>query len=154
MFIGEGPGGVEDATGRPIVGPAGEFLQELLGNAGLGRDQVFITNLVKCRPPGNRDPLPGEIEACRDYLVGQIATIHPQVICTLGRFSAHQLIDPGLSITREHGQHRRRAGVLHVALYHPAAALHQQALRETCLEDFRNLGLLLGEKGPAQGRLL
>lgn len=150
MLIGEGPGAVEDRTGRPFVGRAGEFLNELLAHGGLRRDQVFIGNIIKCRPPDNRDPQPAEIEACRDYLLGQIAAINPQVICTLGRFAAHQLIEPSLSISREHGKHRSRGGVLYVPLYHPAAALHQQALRDTCLEDFRQLGSLLAEAAPTE----
>ncbi len=150
MFIGEGPGYHEDQQGRPFVGAAGMFLNELLAHAGLRREDVFIGNLLKCRPPDNRDPKPEEIAACRDYLVGQIAAISPEIICTLGRFAAHELIDRKLSITKEHGQPRRISGVLYVPLYHPAAALHREDLKAPCIEDFQRLRALLGtEQAPA-----
>lgn len=139
VFVGEGPGEQEDIQGRPFVGAAGQFLNELLSEAGIDRQDVFITNIVKCRPPGNRDPRPEEVEACSDWLVGQIAVINPRVVCTLGRSAMHALIDPHASIRREHGKPREITGMLFVPLYHPAAALHQPSLRLTLLEDMRRL---------------
>ena len=147
MFVGEGPGGQEDIQGRPFVGPAGQFLNELLGRIGLRREEVFITNVVKCRPPQNRDPLPGEIDACNEYLMTQIAIIKPKVICTLGRFAMGVLIEEGLSISRVHGNPYRKSGILYVPLYHPAAALHQEALRQVQIQDIEKLGQLLAEQG-------
>lgn len=138
MLIGEAPGVNEDRQGRPFVGQAGQFLDELLAAAGLRRDQVYICNVLKCRPPGNRDPLPGEIAACRDYLDEQVALIEPAVIVTLGRFSMSRYF-PGQTISRIHGRAVERDGRYYVPMYHPAAALHQQALRTTILDDFRAL---------------
>ena len=154
MFVGEGPGGEEDRQGRPFVGAAGRVLDQQLRRVGLGRRRVFITNLVKCRPPGNRDPKPEEIEACRDYLLSQIALIQPEVVCTLGRFAAQTLVDPAISITREHGRPRRVSGMLYVPIYHPAAALHQPQLASALEEDFAQLEALLrsdseGDGGPS-----
>jgi uracil-DNA glycosylase len=143
MFVGEGPGQREDEQGRPFVGPAGQLLNQLLLQAGLRRPDVFITNIVKCRPPGNRDPLPEEIAACREYLVGQIAVINPNVICVLGRPALHALLSPTLSISREHGVPRAIDGVTYVPLYHPAAALHQQSLAPVLVEDMRKLAPFL-----------
>ncbi len=142
MFIGEAPGANEDRQGRPFVGAAGQFLEELLGAAGLKRNEVYICNVLKCRPPGNRDPLPGEIEACQDYLDQQIDLIDPLVIVTLGRYSMARFF-AGQTISRIHGKARRTAGRWYVPMYHPAAALHQQNLRPTMLEDFRALGATL-----------
>ena len=146
MFIGEGPGAREDEQARPFVGPAGQLLNQLLLQAGLRRPEVFITNIVKCRPPGNRDPMPDEVEACHEYLVGQIASINPAVICTLGRPALQTLIDPGLSISREHGVPREIDGMTYVPLYHPAAALHQQNLRPVLVEDMRRLAPFLAAR--------
>ncbi len=143
MFVGEGPGAEEDRQGRPFVGGAGRVLSEQLRRIGLDRRRVFITNIVKCRPPGNRDPQPTEIEACREYLLSQIALINPTVVCTLGRFAAHALIDPSISITREHGKDRRLSGILYVPIYHPAAALHQPQLAGALENDFQRLHELL-----------
>lgn len=143
MLIGEGPGQREDEQGRPFVGAAGSLLNQLLLQAGLRRPEVFITNLVKCRPPNNREPTPEEIEACRNYLDRQIAAIRPKVICTLGRPAAQALIDPTLSISRAHGVARQIGGITYVPLYHPAAALHQQQLRPILVEDMRRLGPFL-----------
>jgi uracil-DNA glycosylase len=142
MFIGEAPGVNEDKQGRPFVGQAGQFLEELFHAAGLRRSEVYICNVLKCRPPGNRDPLPGEIEACRDYLDEQIALVNPLVIVTLGRFSMARYF-PGQAISRIHGQALDDGERLIVPMYHPAAALHQQALRSTIIEDFRLLPSLL-----------
>ncbi len=144
MLIGEGPGWHEDQQGRPFVGNAGKFLNELLAKAGLRREDVFITNVVKCRPPGNRDPLPDEIAACAPYLERQIATIDPEVIVTLGRFSMARWF-PGERISRIHGQPKRDGKRLIVPMYHPAAALHQGALRGAIEEDFAKLPKFLAE---------
>lgn len=138
MFIGEGPGFHEDQQGRPFVGAAGKFLDELLGQAQLRRDEVFITNIVKCRPPGNRDPLPDEIAACSSYLERQIEAINPDVIVTLGRFSMSRWF-AGERISRIHGQPRKSGRRLIVPMFHPAAALHQQSVRPQIEEDFRKL---------------
>jgi DNA polymerase len=139
MFIGEAPGMNEDKQGRPFVGQAGQFLSELLAEAGLRREGVYICNVLKCRPPGNRDPLPGEIDACREYLDEQIDLVDPLVIVTLGRFSMAKFF-PGQSISRIHGRVKEVAGRYYVPMYHPAAALHQQSLRQTILDDFGLLG--------------
>jgi DNA polymerase len=143
MFIGEAPGANEDKQGRPFVGAAGQFLSELLAAAGLTRETVYICNVLKCRPPSNRDPLPGEIDACRDYLDEQIDLIDPLVIVTLGRFSMAKFF-PNQTISRIHGHPREVAGRWYVPMYHPAAALHQGSLKETMLADFAGLGRLLG----------
>ena len=144
MLIGEGPGWHEDQQGRPFVGNAGKFLNELLGKAGLSREAVFITNVVKCRPPGNRDPMPDEIAACSSYLERQIGAIDPDVIVTLGRFSMARWF-PGERISRIHGQPKREGRRLIVPMYHPAAALHQGALRGAIEEDFAKLPKFLAE---------
>ena len=136
MFIGEGPGFHEDRQGKPFVGPAGQFLNELLASIGLDRSTVFITNVVKHRPPENRDPLPEEIAACGDYLARQIEAINPKVIVTLGRFSMARFF-PSAKISAIHGQAKKIDGRVVVAMYHPAAALHQSSLRQTVEEDFR-----------------
>ncbi len=136
MFIGEGPGFHEDRQGRPFVGPAGQFLNELLASVGLDRSTVFITNVVKHRPPENRDPLPEEIAACGEYLTRQIAALDPKVIVTLGRFSMARFF-PSAKISAIHGQAKKIEGRIVVAMYHPAAALHQSSLRQTVEEDFR-----------------
>ena len=144
MLIGEGPGWHEDQQGRPFIGNAGKFLNELLGRAGVSREQVFITNVVKCRPPGNRDPMPDEIAACSEYLNRQIAAIDPDVIVTLGRFSMARWF-PGERISKIHGQPKRDGRRLVVPMYHPAAALHQGSLRGAIEEDFSKLPKILGE---------
>lgn len=143
MFVGEAPGAEEDQQGRPFVGAAGRLLTSLLRGIGIERRDVFITNLVKCRPPGNRDPLPEEIGACHDYLLTQIALITPKVICTLGRFAAQWLIDKRLSISREHGKPRRISGILYLPIYHPAAALHQARVIDGLEADMRQLRVVL-----------
>ncbi len=149
MLIGEGPGWHEDQQGRPFVGNAGKFLNELLGKAGLRREDVFVTNVVKCRPPGNRDPLPDEIAACATYLERQIAAIDPDVVVTLGRFSMARWF-PGERISRIHGQPKRDGRRLIVPMYHPAAALHQGALRGAIEEDFAKLPRILAEAERAR----
>lgn len=144
MFIGEGPGFHENEQGRPFVGAAGNFLEELLGSINLTREQVYITNIVKCRPPGNRDPQPAEIEACADYLERQIRSINPKVIVTLGRFSMARYF-PNARISAIHGRAKRVRGRLVVPMYHPAAALHQPSLRKTIEADFAHLPKLISE---------
>lgn len=138
MFIGEGPGQNEDQQGRPFVGAAGQFLNELLATISLKRTDVYIANVVKCRPPGNRDPLPEEIEACHPWLDGQIAFINPRVIVTLGRHSM-AVFFPGESITRIHGSVRVVGNRTILPMFHPAAALYRQELRGVLAEDFKKI---------------
>ena len=152
LFIGEGPGFHENEQGRPFVGAAGSFLEELLASIGMKREQVFITNIVKCRPPGNRDPQAPEIEACSGYLERQIRAINPKVIVTLGRFSMARFI-PNARISAIHGRAQRVGGRTVVAMYHPAAALHQPSLRRTIEQDFARLPALVakaGQPAPAE----
>jgi uracil-DNA glycosylase len=148
MFIGEGPGFHENEQGRPFVGAAGRFLEELLGDIGLTREDVFICNVVKCRPPGNRDPQPDEMDACADFLKRQIDLIDPKVIITLGRFSMSNYF-PNARISKIHGQAREADGRLIVPMYHPAAALHQPSLREVVKVDFAQLPLLIAQATEA-----
>jgi uracil-DNA glycosylase family 4 len=142
MFIGEAPGFHEDQQGLPFVGAAGNFLDELLESIGLKRQEVFIANVIKCRPPGNRDPLPEEIEACKPYLDRQIELIQPKLVVTLGRFSMARAF-PKARISRIHGQPRKIGGVIYYPMYHPAAALHQPSLRRTVEEDMRRIPELI-----------
>ena len=142
MFIGEAPGWHEDQQGIPFVGPAGLFLNELISSIGLGRDQVYITNVVKCRPPENRDPLPVEIQACRNWLDRQIELIRPKMIVTLGRYSMAMFF-PGKSIGKIHGTALKQDNIIYYAMYHPAAALHQQSLRQTIQADMLKIPSLL-----------
>ena len=144
MFIGEGPGFHEDRQGRPFVGPAGQFLDELLASINLKRADVFITNVVKCRPPGNRDPLPAEINACNNYLERQIAALNPHVIVTLGRFSMAKFFG-GEKISAIHGRARKIDGRICIAMYHPAAGLHQQSLKDTIRADFRKIPQIIAD---------
>lgn len=148
MFIGEGPGFHENEQGLPFVGAAGGFLDELLAEANLKREDVFITNVVKCRPPGNRDPLPEELEACKPYLERQIAAINPDVIVTLGRFSMGHFINNG-KISSIHGRSFWSNGRMVVPMYHPAAALHQPSLRSVVVTDFQKLPGLIKEAQEA-----
>lgn len=142
VLIGEAPGKKEDATGQPFVGASGRFLNELLAAAGLSREDVYITNIVKYRPPGNRDPRPAEKAAFAPYLVQQLEVIAPKVIVTLGRHSGMFFV-PDLQISRDHGQPRRvllgEANYEVVPLYHPAAALYNGSMRQTLLDDFTQL---------------
>ncbi len=142
MFLGEGPGFHENEQGRPFVGAAGRFLDDLLEQVGLQRANVFIGNVVKCRPPGNRDPRPDELAACDGYLERQIQIINPKVIVTLGRFSMAKFIS-NAKISDMHGISMRVKGRLIVPMYHPAAALHQPSLRATVETDFANLPKLI-----------
>jgi uracil-DNA glycosylase family 4 len=148
MFVGEAPGANEDKQGLPFVGQAGRLLDTLLGEIGYSRADVFVANVLKCRPPGNRDPLPQEIEACQDYLFRQLDLIEPRVVCTLGNFSTKLLReDPATGITRLHGREEiRRIGPRNVRLYpiyHPAAALYTPKMLEILREDFARLPELL-----------
>jgi len=144
MFIGEAPGFHEDQQGTPFIGAAGQFLNELLGKIGLDRTQVYITNVVKHRPPGNRDPLPDEMAACRPYLDRQIELVDPKMIVTLGRFSMARWF-PGGRISQIHGQPKTADGRIIVPMYHPAAALHQAALKATIEADFLKLPRYLAD---------
>jgi uracil-DNA glycosylase len=158
MFVGEGPGYHEDRQGEPFVGAAGKLLTELLGQIGLTRADVYIANVVKCRPPDNRDPLPEEIEACSPHLMDQIATIRPRVICTLGRFATKLLADTELSMTAIHGRAKQRdiagVGLIVFPVFHPAAALYTPSNRQVLEQDFAKLrhllshGLVPREEGP------
>lgn len=152
MLIGEGPGFHENEQGRPFVGAAGKFLDQLLEQGGVTRADVWITNLVKCRPPGNRDPLPDEIETCAsNYLQHQIRIVDPSIMVTLGRFSMG-LFFKGAKITQIHGQMRKVGDRFVIAMYHPAAALHQMALKPAIMADFARLPELLKEARLELGR--
>lgn len=145
MLIGEGPGYHEDKQGRPFVGASGQFLDELLNGIGYKRSEVFIANVVKCRPPNNRDPQLEELEACSDYLDRQIELVDPKVIVTLGRFSMNRFF-PGASISKIHGQPHRLGRRLVIPMFHPAAALHQpQRFRPLIMADFQKLPQLIAE---------
>jgi uracil-DNA glycosylase family 4 len=148
MFIGEGPGAREDEFGLPFIGAAGRFLDELLEGIGLSRTEVYITNVVKCRPPGNRDPQPAETAACEDYLARQIELIDPKVIATLGRFSMARWF-PNDRISQIHGTSREIDGRTIMPLYHPAAALRNGSLRPTMHADFARIRELLDGAPPA-----
>ena len=149
MLIGEAPGFNEDKQGRPFVGAAGQFLEKLLASANLSREDVYITNTVKCRPLNNRDPLPVEMAACRKYLDRQIAAIAPKIIVTLGRHSLTSFL-PKETITKARGRPRSVNGTTLFPMYHPAAALHQQSLREVIEADIKKLPTLLKEIPPGE----
>ncbi len=149
LFIGEGPGFFENEQGRPFVGQAGKFLDELLAKAGYERSTVFITNVVKCRPPENRDPEPDELAACSVYLDKQIEMINPRVIVTLGRISMGKFL-PSARISSVHGHPFKVNGRLVVPMFHPAAALHQPSLKETVIADFAALPKLIAESRQAK----
>ena len=151
MFIGEGPGFHENEQGRPFVGAAGKFLDQLLAQAGVTRADVFVTNVVKCRPPGNRDPLPEELAACDTYLEAQIKAINPSIIVTLGRFSMGKFVS-GAKISAIHGQMRKVEDRFVIPMFHPAAALHQAALKPAILGDFAKLPELLKQARAALGK--
>jgi uracil-DNA glycosylase len=146
MFIGEGPGFHEDQQGRPFVGAAGQLLGEMLGVIGLRREEVFITNVVRCRPPGNRDPLPDELAACDVYSQRQIALLQPMLIVTLGRYSMARFIGPG-SMRELHGRTREWNGITCLAMYHPAAILRTPTveMRQMYADDFRKIPPLVAE---------
>ena len=148
LFIGEAPGWHEDQQGRPFVGPAGQFLEQLLSSIGLKRDQVFIANVIKCRPPGNRDPLPGEIQTCAKWLDKQIELLKPKMIVTLGRYSMARYF-PNETISKIHGKARKLGNITYFAMYHPAAALHQGNLRKVIEEDMLKIPKILSETEEA-----
>jgi uracil-DNA glycosylase len=155
MFIGEAPGANEDRQGLPFVGQAGRLLDTLLEEIGMTRADVFVANTLKCRPPGNRDPLPQEIDACQDYLFRQLELIEPRVVCTLGNFATKLLRgDPSTGITRLHGREEiRRIGPRRVRLYpiyHPAAALYTPKMLDTLRADFARIPALLALDPPEQ----
>ncbi|TAK33628.1 MAG: uracil-DNA glycosylase [Chloroflexota bacterium] len=149
VFIGEAPGWHENQQGRPFVGPAGHFLEDLLGSIGLQRQDVYICNVVKCRPPENRDPFPLEIRSCAQWLDQQLELINPKVIVTLGRYSMARFF-PGESIGKIHGTARKVGEITCFAMYHPAAALHQQSLRKVIEADMLKLPGILAELERAQ----
>lgn len=142
MFIGEGPGFYEDKSGRPFVGPAGHFLDDMLASIDLKREDVYVTNMVKCRPDDNRDPLPEEIQACRPYLQKQLELVSPKVVVTLGRHSFSKFF-PGESISQARGKPRKWKNLTIYPMYHPAAALHNGALRPAIQSDFKKLSSLI-----------
>lgn len=146
MFVGEAPGYHEDLQGEPFVGPAGQFLDQLLRSIGLSRANVYIANTLKCRPPENRDPLPGELETCTPYLFKQIEIINPRLICTLGNHATKTLLRTNVGITQLHGKLIRKDGLVYVPLFHPAAALHKPPLKSVLVEDFQRLGKYLEEE--------
>jgi len=148
LFIGEGPGQNEDREGLPFVGEAGKFLDELLATARLKREDVFITNVVKCRPPNNRDPLDEEVRICTTaYLYDQIRLIKPKLIVTLGRHSMHQFFPQIRSISAVHGKAYKKAGQVYMLMYHPAAALYQASLKTTIKEDFKKIPEIIRQIG-------
>ncbi|HEY0073565.1 MAG TPA: uracil-DNA glycosylase [Abditibacteriaceae bacterium] len=145
MFIGEGPGENEDKTGRPFVGKAGQLLNRLLRDIGLKREDVFIANVVKCRPPGNREPLPDEVAACNDWLMAQIACVQPELIGLLGGSAVKAVLDPEARITRMRGKIYRKNGLLFMPLFHPAAALRRAEWMPDLEGDFQRLKALLNQ---------
>lgn len=144
FFIGEAPGWHEDQQGRPFVGPAGQFLDQLLASIGLRREEVYVANVVKCRPPQNREPLPAEIEACHRWLDRQIELVQPRMIVTLGRYSLARYF-PEESIGKIHGKPRKLEGIIHYPMYHPAAALHQGSLRSIIETDMLKIPGILAK---------
>ena len=142
VFIGEAPGWHEDQQGRPFVGPAGMFLNQLINSIGLRREQVYITNVIKCRPPQNRDPLPTEIQNCCPWLDRQVELISPKMVVTLGRYSMAMFF-PGKSISKIHGTAHKQDNIIYYAMYHPAAALHQQSLRRVVEADMLKIPQIL-----------
>ncbi len=151
MFIGEAPGKWEDIKGRPFVGAAGKYLDELLASVGLSREDVYITNIVKCRPPGNRDPLPEEIRACAPYLERQISVMKPKIICPLGRFSAKYILEKyGFtmkSISSAQGKVYQHPEVIIIPMYHPAAALYHGQWKPALESSFKKLRKIIDEMG-------
>ena len=147
MFVGEGPGQQEDLQGEPFVGAAGKLLDDMLSIIDLSRDNCYIANIVKCRPPGNRDPLETEQDACIDYLRHQVAMIRPKIIVCLGRVAAKRLIDPNFRITREHGSWVCKNGVWMSAIYHPSALLRDVSKRPETFDDLISLREKIRETG-------
>ena len=146
VFIGEAPGYHEDQQGRPFVGQAGKFLDYLINSISLTRNDVYICNVIKCRPPDNRDPLPDEINNCQKWLDLQLALIAPKIVVTLGRYSLAKFF-PGESISKVHGRERKKDKIIYYPMYHPAAALHQQSLRQTIEADMQRIPAILAQAG-------
>lgn len=144
VFIGEAPGKKEDELGLPFVGAAGKFLNEMLGLIGLSREDIYITNIVKYRPPNNRDPLPDEKQAFLPFLQSQLDVIKPKLVATLGRHSMDSLL-PGLQISKVHGQPKRYKGQVYLPLFHPAAALYNGSMRQTLIDDFIKIPAILAK---------
>jgi len=142
MLIGEGPGAVEDQTGRPFVGPAGMLLDKMLNSVGLSRSDVYIANIVKCRPPGNADPLPEYAEACIGYLREQVRFIHPKIIVCLGRIASGYILGRPISITRERGKVTKKKNVYILPTYHPSALLRNEGLKRDAWEDMKKMVFL------------
>lgn len=151
MFVGEAPGEQEDLSGTPFVGRAGQLLDHYLFAVDINREQVYITNILKCRPPKNRDPLPQEEDACIGYLREQVRLIRPKIIVCLGRIAAMRLIKPDFKITAEHGRWFEKGGFLMTAVYHPAALLRDPRKKEDMLEDMKQIRRMLTERGGAAG---
>lgn len=149
VFIGEAPGYHEDQQGRPFVGQAGQFLEQLLNSIGLKRSDVYICNVIKCRPPNNRDPLPIEIKNCQKWLDQQLELLSPKMTVTLGRYSLARFF-PGEPISKVHGKARKQDNIIYFAMYHPAAALHQQSLRQTIEADMLKIPPLLVQLEPVE----
>jgi DNA polymerase len=149
MFVGEAPGFYEDREGEPFVGAAGKLLTELLQSIGLERSDIYIANVIKCRPPNNRDPLPDEIDTCKPFLLQQIALIQPKLVCTLGNFATQTLLERKVGITKVRGQVIQLEHFIVFPLLHPAAALHQGNLRVPLKEDFQKLKTVLEQMSKA-----
>ena len=147
MFVGEGPGQKEDLQGEPFVGPAGKLLDKMLASIGLDREKVYIANIVKCRPPGNRDPHDDEQEACMNYLRYQLMLVKPKIIVCLGRIAATAIIDKDFKITRQHGQWTERKGYWFIATYHPSALLRDESKKRPAWEDLKLIRAKLDEIG-------
>jgi DNA polymerase len=147
MFVGEGPGFYEDQQGEPFVGAAGKLLNELLQSAGLSRSEIYIANVIKCRPPNNRDPEPDEVETCKPFLLQQIELIKPKLVCTLGNWATKTLLEKNVGITKVRGRAFPMEKFVVFPLLHPAAALHQGNLREPLIDDFKKLKAYL-DQGP------
>jgi DNA polymerase len=145
MFIGEAPGADEDAKGEPFVGRAGQLLTKIIGAMGLTREEVYIGNILKCRPPKNRDPLPSEVECCEEYLRAQIALIKPKYICALGRIAAHWLLKTDATLGAMRTQQHTYEGIPVIVTYHPAALLRNPGFKAPCWEDMKKLMALLKE---------
>ena len=145
MFVGEGPGQQEDLQGEPFVGPAGKLLDKMLASIGLDREKVYIANIVKCRPPGNRDPHDDEQEACMNYLRYQLMLVKPKIIVCLGRIAATAIIDKDFKITRQHGQWTERKGYWFIATYHPSALLRDESKKRPAWEDLKLIRAKLDE---------
>ncbi|HYY16403.1 MAG TPA: uracil-DNA glycosylase [Gammaproteobacteria bacterium] len=150
MFVGEAPGFHEDRIGKPFVGAAGKLLDQLLGEIGIERRDIYIANVIKCRPPQNRNPRVEEIESCKPFLLKQIELIRPKIICTLGNFSTQLLLGRKVGITKVRGQAFERGSYVVVPMLHPAAALHRESMLQAVKGDFQNLRKILDEGVPSR----